>query len=528
MVTPLENLTSTSADMTPKSPEQNVERLLHRIENLSARLKANEKTERIQRAVFEIAQTSTTAKDMESFYRSIHNVVSELTSIDAIIIALYHKDEYSLSFPYYEDQFDDEQQDENSPLKFRGKLPVARCEGMLTWRAISSNKVIRINADTNPDFSMYGKDSQDWLGIPLRHNGNPIGVFAIQSYQPGFRYRDEEVDLMIFISQHIAIALQHVNDTESLRRINGELKNSAAQLEQSNARLKDQIEEREEISRRMVELSHQAGKAEIATGVLHNVGNVLNSINVSASLIEETLFSSRTDSLKNAATLLDQQEDLCQFFREDKRAEAFPGYLHSLAEKMDLDRETVVRELSTLKSHIEHVKTVVSMQQANAGFSGLVERVTISQLFEDAELLIASSLTRHQVEIIRNFEPMPDLLLQKQKLLQVIVNILKNAKDSMTSGRAKNRQLKISAYRIPDKRIQIDVSDNGEGIAPENLTKMFSHGFTTKEDGHGFGLHSCANAMKEMGGELSAKSDGVGMGATFTLQLPYLVAEDEN
>jgi two-component system NtrC family sensor kinase len=58
------------------------------------------------------------------------------------------------------------------------------------------------------------------------------------------------------------------------------------------------------------------------------------------------------------------------------------------------------------------------------------------------------------------------------------------------------------------------------GIAPENLTRIFSHGFTTRTDGHGFGLHSAALAAQQMGGRLTAQSDGPGRGATFTLELP--------
>jgi signal transduction histidine kinase len=68
--------------------------------------------------------------------------------------------------------------------------------------------------------------------------------------------------------------------------------------------------------------------------------------------------------------------------------------------------------------------------------------------------------------------------------------------------------------------VSIIVRDNGIGIPPENLIKIFNHGFTTKRDGHGFGLHSGANAAKEMGGSLTAESNGPGLGATFTLELP--------
>ncbi|QEG21113.1 ATP-binding protein [Mariniblastus fucicola] len=498
---------------TVESGESNSEKLIDRIEKLTALVQANERNEQIQRAVFKIARTSTTAETMDAFYRSIHEIVAELTSIDAIIIALFHRDEGCMSFPYYVDNFDDEQQGDESPLNNREKIPVEKCKDMLCWKVITSNEVIRYQARNNRGLVPFGKHSEDWVGIPLRLDGQPIGVFSIQSYQAGFEYREEEINLMVFISQHIASALQHLRDRESLR--------------QSNEKLKREIEERELISQRMVELSHQAGKAEIATGILHNIGNVLNSINVSAGLAEETLRTSRVGSLKNAANLLNHQENLGEFFTNDKRGRAFPKFLGELSEVLHAERAKMKSELSMLSSHLEHVKVVVSMQQAYAGLSGLQECVSIPELLSDAELLISSSLTRHQVEVIREFEPMPEVMLEKQKLLQVIVNLLKNAKDSMTLGRAHGRKLIIRVSLAADNMLQIQFTDNGEGIAAENLTNIFSHGFTTKNDGHGFGLHSCANAMKEMDGEIFARSSGSGTGATFTLRLPCIPADSQ-
>jgi signal transduction histidine kinase len=72
-----------------------------------------------------------------------------------------------------------------------------------------------------------------------------------------------------------------------------------------------------------------------------------------------------------------------------------------------------------------------------------------------------------------------------------------------------------------DSRLHIDVQDTGEGIAPENLKRLFAHGFTTRERGHGFGLHSSASAALEMGGTLEAHSEGAGRGAVFSLVLPF-------
>lgn len=501
------------------------EQLLEKIEQLTSQIVINERDRQTQRALYRIADITTGAEDMDAFYSALHEIVTELTSTDAFFIALYHEAEQAISFPYYEDHYDDCQSDKQ-PLKNREMIPLEDCLESLTYRVIRTNQVIRIIDPASSPISSIGKSSQDWLGIPLCRDGKPIGVFCIQSYQVGFRYTDNEVELMTFISRHISTALQRRWDAASVKNANQELKATATELELANEQLKLQIEEREQISQRLVELSHQAGKAEVATGVLHNVGNILNSLNVSANLIEETHRLSHLSSLKKAADLLAEQDDLTQFLTEDKRGKAFTDYLSKLAEKLLTEQSTALTELKTLNKHLTHVKTVVAMQQSYAGVSALFEEVSLPELFDDASLLIASSLARHDIQVVREYEDLPMLLLEKQKVLQVLVNLLKNAKDSMVQGREDGRQLIIRTKRIQDDRLMIEFQDNGSGIAKENLIKIFSHGFTTKVDGHGFGLHSCANATREMGGDLYAASDGVGCGATFTIELPFRPASD--
>ena len=169
---------------------------------------------------------------------------------------------------------------------------------------------------------------------------------------------------------------------------------------------------------------------------------------------------------------------------------------------------------------------VVAMQQSFAGVCGLEEPVCLFKLFADAELLLSNSIYRHEIELTLDFEELPMLMLERQRVLQVVVNLLKNAKDALTSSSTENRKLTVKAARH-NEMLKVEVTDNGVGIASADLTKIFSHGFTTKQTGHGFGLHSCANTIQEMGGELTAKSDGLGHGATFTMTIPFKPATTE-
>ncbi len=302
---------------------------------------------------------------------------------------------------------------------------------------------------------------------------------------------------------------------------------TGAQLAQRSQSLEIEIEERKKfqlenqrVHQQLLETSRQAGMAEIATNVLHNVGNVLNSVNVSANLVTESVKNSKAAGLSRVVELLnDHEHDLATFLTDDARGKNLPMYLTQLAAHIQTDREMTVKELDSLKSNIDHIKEIVAMQQNYARVSGIKEAVNVIDLVEDSVRMNLGSLERHGVEVVREFESVPELNVDKHKVLQILVNLMRNAKFACDeSGRADGRMtLQVASH---EGHIQISVNDNGVGIPPENMTRIFSHGFTTRKSGHGFGLHSGALAAKEMGGSLTVHSDGLGHGATFTLELP--------
>jgi len=276
----------------------------------------------------------------------------------------------------------------------------------------------------------------------------------------------------------------------------------------------------EETHRQLLETSRLAGMAEIATNVLHNIGNVLNSVNVSASLVVDNMKKCKIANLaKVAAMLREHEHDLGTFITGDAKGRQLPAYLGQLSEQLLADQKTAVRELDLLVKNIEHIKDVVSMQQNYARVSGVKEIINVRELVEDGLRMNAGALARHRVEVIREFGDVPPINIDKHRVLQILVNLIRNAKYACDeSGRA-GRRLTVRVAN-GEGRIKITVADNGVGIPPENLTRIFNHGFTTRKDGHGFGLHSGALAAKEMGGSLAVHSDGIGRGATFTLELP--------
>jgi PAS domain S-box-containing protein len=272
--------------------------------------------------------------------------------------------------------------------------------------------------------------------------------------------------------------------------------------------------------RELMDASRQAGMAEVATSVLHNVGNVLNSVNVSSSLIAEKVRQSKVSSLAKVVALLQTHEaDLPGFFANDPQGKQLPSYLASLATRLTQEQEKVLNEIAALSANIQHIKEVVAMQQSHAKTGGLKETVPVIDMVEDALRLNLGSLDRHSVKLVREFSPVPPVSVEKHKVLQILVNLIRNAKYACDDSGRDDKQITLRVASS-DGTVKISVEDNGVGIAPENLTRIFGHGFTTRKEGHGFGLHSGALAAKELGGALKAFSEGPGQGAIFTLELP--------
>jgi PAS domain S-box-containing protein len=276
----------------------------------------------------------------------------------------------------------------------------------------------------------------------------------------------------------------------------------------------------EQANRDLMAASRMAGMAEVATGVLHNVGNVLNSLNVSAAVIADGLRQSKADALGQLAALLrERAADLGPFLAADPRGRRVPELLATLAAHAAEQRDRLAQEIAALQRNIDHIKEIVFLQQDYATMGGLVEPLEAAPLVEDALRMNAGALLRHEVEVARDFAPVPRALGERAKILQILVNLIRNAKHACDDAGQPGKRI-VLRLRGAAGRVQFVVADNGVGIPAENLTRIFAHGFTTRAGGHGFGLHSAANAAREMKGTLTVESAGRGHGAVFTLELP--------
>ena len=334
---------------------------------------------------------------------------------------------------------------------------------------------------------------------------------------------------------NLAATLQHASSEAALRLrtllIGGVIATlllaaAAAWFQLLRSRLLRAQAELQEAHQALMRASREAGMAEVASSVLHNVGNVLNSVNVSANMLEERLRTSRAPGLARVAAMLEEQGDqLGSFIASDDRGKRLPSYLAQLSSQLLTDRDTALQELASLVKSVEHIKDIVRMQQTYATYGGVVESVAVADLVNDSVRLNAEAFSRHKVTLACEFEEVPAIKVDKHRVLQILVNLIRNAKYACEDSGRSDKRITIRVTQCA-LGVAIAVVDNGVGIAAENMTRIFGHGFTTRPGGHGFGLHSAALAAQELKGSLRVASDGPGCGATFRLELPITPAKD--
>lgn len=307
-----------------------------------------------------------------------------------------------------------------------------------------------------------------------------------------------------------------------------QLMRMAFSIADTNKQLGNEIKAREAaetelatLNSQMIIASRRAGMADVASSVLHNIGNTLNSVNVSVNLIHEKMTKSELDNLPSVARLLElHQENLGDYLVHDPKGKQIPAFILMLADKWQTNKNLLLTELDDLIKNLDLVKEVIASQQGLSKTISMKEHCNVSSLVDDALFFCKQDINAHAIIVNKEFADVPSLYIDRIKVLQILVNLVKNAIDALASSIL---ELRVITVRIKpgDASVIIEISDNGNGIREEDLASVFSFGFTTKKNGHGIGLHGSCNSAQELGGKLSTSSAGIGKGATFTLTLPY-------
>lgn len=326
---------------------------------------------------------------------------------------------------------------------------------------------------------------------------------------------------VIFTSYRLRVR----NIKEYSKRLEKDVTDRTNELNKKNRDLELTLKELQTTKDELVENAHKAGMADIATGVLHNVGNILNSVNTSASLIEDTVKQSKLAKLGQANEILSENiSQIEEFIAGDTKGKKLLEYYLALDGPLKNEQADILYQLKRLIDKINLINEVISAQQNYVGASTQADQTSLQEMIDNALGLQAGSIEKHGLVIEKDLQATAPVIAQRSKLIHVLVNLFKNAKEAMNSNHTEEKKITVKTWQ-DEKNVFLSITDNGTGVKKENLNKIFSHGFTTKKSGHGFGLHSCANYMTEMGGKIEVHSEGEGKGTTFNLSFP--IASDK-
>ncbi|OJH42210.1 trifunctional serine/threonine-protein kinase/ATP-binding protein/sensor histidine kinase [Cystobacter ferrugineus] len=399
-------------------------------------------------------------------------------------------------------------------------------EERLPWTLISFVRRTREHVLIGDASKLHSFSADAWLQrggarsvlcLPLVRQEAFRGVLYLENSLASDAFTPARISLLGHLAAQATISIENA-------RLYTELQSAEAALRRANDELEKRVEERTRELRhaqaQLVDTARAVGMAEVATNVLHNVGNVLTSAIINVQVLTQTVRASRMLRVKQVSAMFEQHAGcLLDFLTRDPRGTHLPDYLSSLADELLREHETLQEGLEAMNKHIEHVRAIVQVQQTYARSTLLTEECDLSRLVEDAVSIQLPALKSHGVNILQELSTLPTVRVDKHKVLQILINLISNARNAMIPVPSHQRRLHVRLDAV-DNMARIQVVDNGTGIAPELRERLFTQGFTTREGGHGLGLHSSSLAARMLGGQLTLESDGPGRGATATLTLP--------
>jgi signal transduction histidine kinase len=426
-------------------------------------------------------------------------------------------------------------------------MPLNRCETLsagIVYYVIRTheNVVLSDSADRGHfrnDPYVRDRRPKSVLCVPVLHKGELTGVLYLENNQVAGAFTPDRLEALSVLLSQIAVSIdnaqlyaaqkQQKRETEKanveLKRQIGEREKAELEIRRYRDHLEDLVRERtaelESAQGRLVDLSRRAGMAEVAAGVLHNVGNVMNSVNVGASVARDRIKALGVERLAAVCDLLDDHKaSVGSYLSEDPTGSKIPDYLRKLADALADEKNTILAKIDHALEHLEHMKKIIGAQQTYAKTNGVAEVCQLTEIAETALSISEAALRNSSIRIVREYQELPPVSADRHQIMQILVNLISNAKHALEACDGVERRIVIRVATDEAEGVRLEVEDNGVGIPAENLTKVFSHGFTTKPKGHGFGLHNCANGAQQMKGSLTAHSDGPGRGAKFVLRIP--------
>ncbi|WP_257447504.1 trifunctional serine/threonine-protein kinase/ATP-binding protein/sensor histidine kinase [Archangium lipolyticum] len=406
------------------------------------------------------------------------------------------------------------------PLEGSAHLPLS----IVSYVKRSLESLILADADADSRFAsdeyVVRAKPRSILCMPVRGQAKLAGVLYLENRLAAGVFTPSRLAVLEVLASQASISLANAKLYASVQQAEEALRRSHDELER---RVEERARELRRAQAELLDTARRAGKAEIAADVLHNAGNILNSVNTSAGIVASKLRQFPVSKLARAAALLqDHQGDLGEFLVKDEAGRRLPTYFALLAQTMREELDFTLGELDSMMASVEHLNEVVRTQHAYVGVLEAAELIHPEDLLENALRMNTPALEPLRVRIIKDYAALPALHLQRSRVVQILANLISNAAWALSVSDREEKWIKLELKMRGARLLRISVSDNGVGIAPEDVEKLFRPGFSTRKDGHGFGLHSSALTAKAMGGSILVQSEGPGRGALFTLELPLV------
>ncbi|WP_428264565.1 AAA family ATPase [Haliangium sp.] len=379
----------------------------------------------------------------------------------------------------------------------------AVCPEIVNYVSRSGHKVLLDRAGDNPEYSRlpHIRDNQvlSLLCLPLLVQGEMVGILYLENNLTANAFTEDRAALLTILAAQIAISLRNATFYEELER-----------------KVNERTKELRAAQQRLIELAYHDGMAEVAVTMLHNVGNLLNSLQVSTLLIHSKVGGMTGQRL----------EERCNWLRTrlegtdiDEATVKFLDYCERLAQIYTTESQTIVSELDQQRAHLDRLGALVRAQQKHVRRSEAPEIVELREVVDEVLVLEADTLEAAGIEVVADYHTSARINAYGHKLRHMVHCIIQNAREALVAAPEGDRTMYITATQT-DGRPCLEIRDTGCGIAQQDLRNIFADGFTTKPDRNGFSLHTCANFMAELGGQIRAHSDGSGRGTSIEMCFP--------
>ena len=336
------------------------------------------------------------------------------------------------------------------------------------------------------------------MAIELR--GSIEGLLLLENYDRPDAFRNSDIEKLKRFRDHATTAVAKAD--------------LLAELAAKAKRLKD-------TQQLLMENAHQAGMAEVAANVLHNIGNALNSINTSTEVIHGIHQESPFPLLEKIAHLMRMhQSDIDSFFTQDATGKKVPPALIEVTQSLHKVHSSIGQEIQVLQNHLKRLRQVVNAQQEYVAIDGAVFEGHVSACLEEALQIERTILEEKQIQVVRKYDDLPIIKIQKSKLLRVLVHLINYSAQAM--GHCPKRVMALH-LRQSHHQVFIRIQDSSEILSREKLRTLFHQDFSGDSQTQHWSLHYCATAATEMGGNLQAESHSDG--CVFTLTLPIYATD---